>query len=87
MDYLPGWNRRANGTRRAVVFSHTSPSWKVVIIGYGYGVDAIRANGRGAQSIGVLLQFDLGHAREALLNPEEPGRWRGFQQMFDIFGK
>ena len=42
------------------------------MLGYGYGVDAIRSHGRGAQSVGLLLQFDLGQAREALLNPDSP---------------
>jgi hypothetical protein len=50
-------------------------------------VNAIRSNSRGAQSIGILLQFDLGKAKESLLNPEQPGRWRGFQQMFDFLGR
>ena len=57
------------------------------MVGYGYGVDAIRSNGRGAQSVGVLLELDLGKAREALLNTQDPSRWRGFQDMFDFFGK
>jgi hypothetical protein len=65
---------------------YKSSSWKVML-GYGYGVDAIRSHGRGAQSIGMLLQFDLGKAREALLNTEDPNRLRGFQRMFDLFGK
>jgi hypothetical protein len=39
-----------------------------------------------AHSVGVLLQLDLAQARQALLNPEQPGRWRGFQQFFNLFG-
>jgi len=87
VDYLPGLEQPGNwhtGVGGGVLYK--SPSWKVML-GYGYGVDAIRSHGRGAQSVGLLLQLDLGRAREALLNPEEPGRWRGFQQLFDIFGK
>jgi len=87
VDYLPGtaqpgdWHTGLGGG----IF-YKSPSWKIMV-GYGYGVDAIRNGHRGAQSVGVLLQFDLGQARESLLNPEQPSRWRGFQQMFDMFGK
>ena len=87
VNYLPGteqpghWNSGVGGG-----ILYKSPSWKIML-GYGYGFDAIRSHGRGAQSIGVLLQFDLGQARETFLNPEEPSRWRGFQQLLDIFGK
>lgn len=87
VDYLPGLSQPGNwqtGLGGGVLYK--SPSWKIMF-GYGYGVDAIRSHGRGAQSVGLLLQFDLGKAREAMLNPEQPGRWRGFQEMFDIFGK
>jgi hypothetical protein len=35
------------------------------MVDYGYGVNAIRSHGRGAQSIGLLLQLDLGQARKA----------------------
>jgi hypothetical protein len=87
VDYLPGLEQPGNwhtGLGGGILYK--SPSWKVMV-GYGYGVDAIRSHGRGAQNVGVLLQFDLGQAREALLNTEEPGRWRGFQQIFDILGK
>lgn len=58
-----------------------------VMVGYAYGIDAIRTGGRGAHSVGILLQFDLGHAKQNLLNPEEPSRWRGWGRMFNgIFG-
>ena len=87
VDYLPGleqpghWHTGLGGG----VFYKT-PSWKIMV-GYGYGVDAIRSDGHGAHSIGILLQLDLGEAREALLNPEQPGRWRGFQELMGVFGK
>ena len=87
VNYLPGTGQPGNwntGVGGGILYK--SPSWKIML-GYGYGVDAIRSQGRGAQSVGLLLQFDLGQAREALLNPEQPSRWRGFQQLFDIFGK
>jgi hypothetical protein len=85
VDYLPGtgqpgsWNTGLGGG-----ILYKSSTWKIML-GYGYGVNAIRSNGRGAQSVGILLQFDLGKARENLLNPEDPDRWRGLQQFIDIF--
>jgi hypothetical protein len=86
VDYVPGleqpghWNTGLGG---GIIYM--SPSWKIMV-GYAYGVDAIRSHGRGAQSVGVMVQFDVGQARE-LLRSEEPGRWRGFQRMLNIFGR
>ena len=56
------------------------------MVGYGYGVDAIRSDGRGAHSIGILMQLDWGQAKALLINPAEPGRWRGLQQIFGLIG-
>ena len=72
VDYLPGLEQPGNwqtGVGGGVLYK--SPSWKVMV-GYGYGVDAMRSHGRGAQSVGVLLQFDLGHVREGCLIPRSP---------------
>ncbi len=86
VDYLPAetqpgnWNSGVSGG----VF-YTSPTWRVMV-GYGYGFDAIRSGGRGGQSIGFLLQIDLSPAREAFIKTEPPGHWRGFQRLFDVFG-
>lgn len=87
VDYLPGLGQPGSlntGVGGGILYK--SPSWKIMV-GYGYGVNAIRSSGRGAQSVGVLLQLDLGKAREDLLNPEEPSRWRGLQQLLNIFGQ
>jgi hypothetical protein len=57
------------------------------MVGYAYGVDAIRSSGRGAHSIGMLMQFDLGHAKQKIYNPEDPSRWRGWGRVVNgIFG-
>ena len=64
---------------------YKTPSWKVMV-GYGYGVDAIRSGGRGAHSIGLLMQLDWGQAKEALFNPGEPNRWRGLQRIMGLLG-
>lgn len=39
------------------------------MLGYAYGIDAIRSGGRGANSVGILMQFDLGRVKKTLLNP------------------
>ena len=85
VDYLPGLEQPGDwhsGVGAGLLYQSTSLK---VMLGYAYGVDAIRSGGRGAHSVGVLMQFDLGHARQALLNPDEPGRWRGFQKILGAF--
>ncbi len=86
VDYLPGleqpgdWNSGVGGG----VF-YTSPTWRVMV-GYGYGIDAIRSSGRGAHTIGFLLQLDLTPAKEAFFKSGQPGPWRGLQRVFGVFG-
>jgi hypothetical protein len=87
VDYLPGlaqpgnWNSGVGG---GVLY--TARSWKIML-GYGYGIDAIRSGGRGAQSVGILVQFDLAKATAAMPESKEPGVWRGFQQLFNLIGR
>jgi hypothetical protein len=57
-----------------------------VMLGYAYGVDAIRSHGRGAHSIGLLMQLDWAQAFEAIFDPQSPSRWRGFQKVLGLFG-
>jgi hypothetical protein len=86
VDYLDGLEQPGNwhsGVGAGILFK--SPSWKVMV-GYAYGVDALRSHGPGAHSIGVLVQLDWEHAKEALLNPESPGLLRGLQQFIGLFG-
>ncbi len=86
VDYLPGleqpghWNSGVGGG----VF-YTSPSWRVMV-GYGYGIDAIRSSGRGAQSVGILLQFDFAHAKEVFYKPAPESHWRGLQRVIGVLG-
>ena len=86
VDYLPGlgqpgtWN---SGLGAGILYATRTVK---VQVGYAYGVNAIRDGHRGANSVGVLLQFDLGRVRaKALLNPGEPGRWRGLQRIIGAF--
>ncbi len=85
VDYIPGFKQTGNwhsGVGAGVFYS--SPSWRVML-GYAYGIDAMRDGGRGAHSIGILVQLDLTHARDAFLRPE-PNRWRGFQRVLGVLG-
>jgi len=86
VDYLPGLEQPGNSNSGvgAGVF-YTSRTWRVMV-DYGYGINAIRSHGRGANSIGLLLQLDLEPAREAYFKAEPPGRWRGFERMLGVFG-
>jgi len=86
VDYLPAEKQPGsmNSGVGGGVF-YTSSSWRVMV-GYGYGIDAIRTDGRGAHTIGILLQLDFGHAKEVFFQSEPPGHWRGLQNLFNVLG-
>jgi hypothetical protein len=86
VDYLPGLEQPGHwhSGLGAGVF-YTSRSWRVMV-GYGYGVDAIRSGGRGAHSIGLLLQLDLAPAKEIFFKSGPPTPWQGLQRIFGVFG-
>lgn len=81
-DYLPGleepdhWQSGVGGG-----LLYRCAPWQVVV-GYGYGVDALRSNGRGAHSIGVLVQIDIEKTMAVLLHPQSPFRSRGLFRLF-----
>jgi hypothetical protein len=85
VDYVPGLKQPGNWLSGAGVGILYKTSSVKVMLGYAYGIDAIRSHGRGAHSIGILLQYDLEHARSTVLNPDEPGRWRGIQRILGTF--
>lgn len=85
VDYLPGmeqpghWNSGFGG---GLVYRSPSDSWQVAVA-YGYGVNAIRSDGRGAQSLTFLLQFDLDRTKRRFFDPSAGlGQSRGLQQIF-----
>jgi hypothetical protein len=85
VDYLPGEGQPGNwlnGVGGGIMYHSRSDRWKVML-DYGYGIDAIRSHGRGANSIGILVQFDLGHLRSKNFNSAQPSLWRGWQRIFD----
>lgn len=54
-----------------------------VILSYGYGIDAIRTDGRGGHSIGLLFQFDFGRTGYHIYEPgDNPLRSRGLERIF-----
>jgi hypothetical protein len=52
------------------------------MLDYAYAIDAIRSHGRGANSIGLLVQFDLGAKPSRSFNSTQPSQWRGWQRIF-----
>jgi hypothetical protein len=45
-----------------VGYHSKSDAWRIML-DYGYGFDALRSDGRGAQTISLLFQLNLEHAR------------------------
>jgi hypothetical protein len=87
VDYLEGLEQPGHwhsGVGFGVLYK--TPSFKVMI-GYAYGIDAIRDETQGAHSVGILMQIDLVKAKAALFDPSQPSRWRGLQQILGGFGQ
>jgi hypothetical protein len=69
VDYLPGTGQPGSfnsGAGLALGYHSHSGKWQIMA-SYGYGFEAIRSDGRGAQAVGILFELDL-HARR----PGEP---------------
>jgi hypothetical protein len=81
VDYLPGEGQPGNwlsGVGGGILYRSPSDRFKIMVA-YAYGVDAIRSHGRGAQSIGLLMQWDLRPTHGEGFHPAHPNRWRGWQ--------
>lgn len=85
VDYLPGEGQPGNsltGVGGGIFYRAPNDRLKIML-DYAYGVDAIRTHGRGANSIGVLLQWDLEKPKGGEgFTPAHPSRWRGWQWLF-----
>lgn len=84
VDYLSGEEQRGNwlsGVGGGIMYRSADNRFKIVL-DYAYGIDAIRSHGRGANSVGVLMQWDIGKTYAEKLNPAQPNRWRGWQWLF-----
>jgi hypothetical protein len=85
VDYLPGEGQPGNtltGVGGGILY-HTPSQRMKLMVSYAYGIDAIRANGRGAGSIGVLMQIDLGRMKSEKFNPPQPVSLHGWQRFFN----
>ena len=81
VDYLPEEEQPGNwlsGVGGGILYRAPSDRFKIMAT-YAYGVDAIRSHGRGAHSIGLLMQWDLGRTHGEGFHPAHPNRWRGWQ--------
>ncbi|HUC83603.1 MAG TPA: hypothetical protein VL970_00310 [Candidatus Acidoferrales bacterium] len=83
VDYLPGEGQPGNwlnGVSGGIMWHSPTDRWKIMT-DYAYGINAIRNGHRGAHSVGVLLQIDLGKPGH-LFNVTQPSLWQGVQRMF-----
>ena len=81
VDYLPGEEQPGNwlnGVGGGILYRAPSDRFKIML-DYAYGVDAIRSHGRGANTIGLLMQWDLRPTHGEGFHPAHPDRWRGWQ--------
>lgn len=82
VDYLPGEGQPGswlNGVSGGIMWHSPTDRWKIMT-DYAYGINAIRNGHRGANSIGVLLQLDLGKPGHAI-NVTQPSLWQGIQRI------
>ena len=83
IDYVTGleqpghWNSGMGG---GITYHSSSRAWQIYA-GYGYGFDAIRTHGRGAQSVGILVQLDLSKTKGSFF----PGQGAPWFQGLDRF--
>jgi hypothetical protein len=85
VDYLPGESQPGNsltGVGGGILY-HTPSNRLKLMLNYAYGIDAIRADGRGASSVGVLFQIDLGRMNSEKFNQPQPLPLHGWQKFFN----
>lgn len=82
VDYLPGTGQPGNwlnGVSGGLMWHSPSDRWKIMT-DYAYGINAIRNNHRGANSIGILVQLDLGKPGH-VFSVTQPSLWQGIQRI------
>jgi hypothetical protein len=84
VDYLPGTGQPGNSlTGMGGGIFYRAPSDRLkIMFDYAYGMNAMRSHGRGANSVGILLQWDLRPTHREGFTPAHPNRWRGWQWFF-----
>ena len=83
VQYLGGEGQPGNslsGVSGGVMWHSPTDRYKVMA-DYAYGINAIRNGHRGANSVGILLQIDLG--KPGGIFGSQPSLWQGFQRIFD----
>jgi hypothetical protein len=71
LDYFPGFEQRGDwqtGAGLGLTFAPRQQNYKIVLR-YGYGFNAIRYGREGAQSVGVLFQYDFNARKKAKTAP------------------
>jgi hypothetical protein len=66
-----------SGVGGGILFHSLSDRLKIPAT-YAYGIDAIRSHGRGGNSIGILLQLDLGPQPSRAFKVLQPQHWRSW---------
>ncbi|HEX3624790.1 MAG TPA: hypothetical protein VH280_05115 [Verrucomicrobiae bacterium] len=82
VDYLPGAGQPGSwlsGVSGGLMWHSPTDRWKIMT-DYAYGINAIRDNHRGANSIGVLVQLDLGKPGH-VFSVTQPSLWQGIQRL------
>jgi hypothetical protein len=85
VDYLPGTAQTGNslnGVGAGIMYRSPSDKFKI-IASYAYGINAMRSDGRGANSVSILLQIDLEKVASTGFHPAALGHWNGWQHMFN----
>jgi hypothetical protein len=83
IDYLSGTGQPGSwvsGVGAGILYRSPSDRFKCIVT-YAYGIDAIRSDGRGANSVSILIQFDLEKPHGSSFNGGQPGRWNGWNWM------
>jgi hypothetical protein len=76
LEYPHRWNTGVGG---GLIYRSPSDAWQLALM-YGYGIDAVRDHGTGAQSVTFLLQWDLGRTIGRFYDPSvDINRSRGLQ--------
>jgi hypothetical protein len=85
VDYMPGEGQPGNsltGVGGGILY-HTPSNRVKLILNYAYGIDAIRADGRGASSVSILMQINLGGWNSRQFTKPEPVPLHGWQRFFN----
>lgn len=82
LDQPGSWN---SSVGEGICYRPPSRAWKVML-GYGYGLNAIRGQDRGASELGFLAQYDLEARHRSRQEAEKPTldplKLRGFNRLF-----